>query len=264
MVTALHQANGVTVYHGDGAEVLKRLDIAPQLVITSPPYDNLRKYGGNEFDFGAMADAIVDVMPDSGVLVWVVGDSTVNGSETGTSFRQALSFMGRGLKLHDTMIFAKKNISHPSTVRYYSAFEYMFVFVKGKIKTYNLIKDRKNKWAGTQTWGRASFRNYDGTITKREQYTINEYSIRTNIWEYLSGYRPKYRAAYKHPAIFPIELAEDHIVSWTNPGDIVLDPMAGSGTVLQAAINLNREAIGIDIHKPYCELMSERIENVQA
>ena len=62
-----------------------------------------------------------------------------------------------------------------------------------------------------------------------------------------------------HPARFPLQLARDHILSWTNPGDLVIDPMTGSGTTLRAAADLERRAIGIEINPEYCQLIRRRL-----
>ena len=217
------------VYHGDCCEVLPEIGVQADLIITSPPYDQLREYGGHEFDFDRVADACVASLAEGGVLVWVVADSTIDGSESGTSFRHALGFMERGLKLHDTMIYAKNGPSYPSKDKYYQVWEYMFVLVKGGIRTVNLIKDRKNRWPVKWSTSR-SRRTRDGTITKHHgRHDIPVEGVRFNIWEYNTGagYQSESKLSMKHPATFPLDLAIDHILSWSNPGDLVLDPMVG-------------------------------------
>lgn len=227
------------------------------LTITSPPYDALRDYKGFSFDFKTLAQELFRVTAIGGVLVWVVGDSVIKGSETGNSFRQALYFKDVvGYNLHDTMIYEKAGSPFPSSNRYNQIFEYMFVFSKGKPKTVNLIKDKVNKWAGKETFGSSSNRQKDGTLKSTGKRKIKEFSVRYNIWRYANGYNHSQanKLAYQHPATFPEKLVHDHIISWSNPGDRVLDPMCGSGTTLRIAKQLFRNYVGIDVSEEYCNL----------
>ena len=259
----LQEVNGVSIYNGDCADILPTLSIAPSLILTSPPYDNLRDYGGHGFDFDRVADALVAVMPEGGVLVWVVADATVDGSETGTSFRQALGFMDRGLKLHDTMIYAKTHLPNCTPNRYPQSFEYMFALTRGAPAVVHLLRDAHNVSGGRRNTVSTQGRAKDGSKVGRViQYTVPETGLRANVWAYNTSFgkhHPGYPAAHEHPATFPYKLAADHIRTWTNPGDLVLDPMAGSGTTLRAAIDLGRRAVGIEIHKSYCELIATRL-----
>lgn len=257
-----------SIIHGDSAETMNLLDAdSIDLTVTSPPYDNLRTYNkGSNFDFHGIAGQLYRVTKPGGVVVWIVGDATISGSETGTSFRQALHFMSLGFNLHDTMIYKKNTLSHPSSNRYWQVFEYMFVFSKGKPKTFNPIMDRPNKWAGTPIHG--TTRPAHGRLEKlnfKEPKIIAEMGARENIWEYNvgGGIGAENRIAYKHPAIFPLKLAEDNIKTWSNEGDLILDPMIGSGTTAIAAINTNRNYIGIDIDEEYVKLAKERIESLR-
>ena len=258
-----YQDDAATLYHGDCSEVLPAVGVKANLILTSPPYDNLRDYGGHQFDFDRVADTCVGALADGGVLVWVVADATVDGSETGTSFRQALGFMDRGLKLHDTMIYRYGNSNGKTyKARHSSGFEYMFIFSNGWPETVSMIIDKQNKWAGTSHWGTPTIREKDGSLTVRVPRVIPEYGPRDNVWEYKNGHgfsAPDYPDAHDHPAIFPLALAKDHILTWTNPGDLVLDPMAGSGTVLRAAANLGRKAIGVEIHADYLPIITGRM-----
>jgi len=259
MINKIHYANCL--------ELMKDVpDNSIDLVVTSPPYDNLRDYKGYSFDFKSIAKELFRVMKKGGVVVWVVGDATINGSETGTSFRQALFFKEIGFNLHDTMIYEKGGIPYPSSNRYNQISEYMFVFSKGKPKTYNLIKDRKNLWKGHKAhWGKPRWRQKDGEMKEIEDnHIIPEFSVRTNIWRYKigKGNSTKDEFVFKHPAIFPEKLAQDHIISWSNENDIVLDPMVGSGTTCKMAKLLNRKFIGIDISQEYVELAWRRINDV--
>jgi len=232
------------------------------LALTSPPYDELRLYGDHqEFDFNEVAVGITAVLATGGILVWVVGDQSVNGSESGTSFRQALAFKELGLNLHDTMIYAKNGPSYPSQDKYYQVFEYMFVFSRGKPKTVNLIRDRKNRWPEKWSAERSRRLKTGEIIHHKGHWRAEAEGVRFNIWEYNTGagYSAENDIAYEHPAIFPYNLAIDHILSWSNPRDVVMDPMMGSGTTLVAAQSLGRRSIGIEIEEKYCALAVERL-----
>lgn len=232
------------------------------LVITSPPYDDLRDYKGFSFDFENIARELFRVLKDGGVIVWVVNDATKNGSETGTSFRQALFFMNLGLNLHDTMIYEKNSMSMPDVVRYYNIFEYMFVFSKGKPKSINLLADKKNRCAGSRSFGERSMRNKDGSLTNTGVGVVKEFGIRNNIWRYNTGfgYTTKDDYAFEHPAMFPEQLAKDHLLSWSNEGDLVLDPFAGAGTTLKMAKQNNRKYIGFEISEDYVKICLKRLQ----
>jgi site-specific DNA-methyltransferase (adenine-specific) len=229
------------------------------LTVTSPPYDNLRDYNGYTFDFENIAKELYRVTKQGGVVVWVVGDATINGSETGTSFAQALYFMQIGFNLHDTMIYEKNSMSMPDINRYYQKFEYMFVFSKGKPKTFNPIKDHKNT---AERWSKTfSIYNRDGSMQqKSRELEVSDYGVRFNIWKYNTGFSQGKTDNIKHPAIFPEELASDHIVSWSNPNDVVLDIFMGSGTTAKMALLNNRKFIGFEISEEYCNMANKRIE----
>ncbi len=224
------------------------------LTVTSPPYDNLRTYNGYSFDFESIAKELYRVTKDCGVVVWVVGDATIKGSETGTSFKQALFFKECGFNLHDTMIYKKKSCyAHdPRNKRYKSYFEYMFILSKGKPKTYNEIKDVPNKHAGKVLKGTGG-RDKNGNKRKLKEMVISDFQARPNIWEIASSGRSK------HPAIFPEKLANDHIISWSNEGDLVYDCFMGSGTTAKMAKLNNRNYIGSEISEEYCNIANERL-----
>jgi len=194
--------------------------------------------------------------------VWVVNDKTIKGSESGTSFKQALRFIDIGFRLHDTMIYRKKGMRYPDKKRYSSSFEYMFILSKGSPKTVNLIKDKPNKWAGESSWGKGSRRLSDGTLLKeRAKRVVKEMGVRQNVWDLDPGFMKSTAdvIAFNHPAIFPEQLANDHILSWSNPGDTVLDPFIGSGTTAKMALKNNRIFVGIDISGAYCDIVMQRI-----
>jgi site-specific DNA-methyltransferase (adenine-specific) len=233
------------------------------LTVTSPPYGNMRDYNGYEFKFELIALELARVTKRGGVIVWVVGDETRNGSESLSSFKQAIYFVEScGLRLHDTMIYEKSNFSNPSHTRYHQIFEYMFIFSKGKPKTFNPIKDKKNLYAGETCWGKENVhRTKNGDFEKRKKNVYGEFGMRLNIWRYVTGKaNGDDELAFKHPAIFPEKLARDHIVSWTNRGDLVYDPFAGSGTVAKMAAVTQRDFIGSEISSEYKELANERIK----
>jgi len=249
------------IYNENNLETMSRMpDNFIDLTVTSPPYDNLRTYKGYSFDFESVAKELFRVTKKGGVVVWVVGDATVKGSETGTSFRQALYFKEIGFNLHDTMIFDKDSFQKPNHNRYWSCFEYMFIFSKGKIKTHNMIADRKNSQAGKKVSSK-TIRNLDGTTSKRNPVVISEHGKRKNIWQYSTGYGKGTtdKFAYMHPAMFPEKLSEDHILSWSNTGNLIYDPFMGSGTTAKMALINGRSFIGSEISEEYCDIANKRI-----
>lgn len=238
-------------------------DASIQLTVTSPPYDNLRKYNGFTWDFEACAHELFRVTKPGGVVVWVVADATVNGSETGTSFRQALYFKECGFNLHDTMIWEKGCFTGVGSVqcRYGPSYEFMFVLSKGRVNTFNPIKDRKNKHAGASGKSRSTRLPSGELIVKtHEAKPLGEYGIRFNVWNIAPEMSNSERV---HPAQFPRSLAQDHILSWSNPGDTVLDPFVGSGTTGKMAVLNGRDFIGIDISQEYVDLAAGRINAAQ-
>ena len=246
------------IKNGNCLELLKEMpDECIDLVVTSPPYDNLREYNGYTFDFENIAKQLFRVVKEGGVIVWVVSDATIDGSETGTSFKQALFFKEIGFNIHDTMIWYKDSFNFPSINRYGDAFEYMFIFSKGSPKSVNKICDRKNKWVGTKVHGTS--RGSDGETFRKsndKKTSVKEYGERFNVWEISSEKNNK----SGHPAVFPKKLAYDHIVSWSNEGDVVLDPFMGSGTTAIASIESRRHYIGFEISEEYCSTARKRIE----
>mgnify|MGYP003673303305 FL=1 len=232
------------------------------LTVTSPPYDNLRTYKGYSFDFECVAKELYRTTKEGGVVVWIIGDATIKGSESGTSFKQALYFKECGFNLHDTMIYQKHNFSNPSNNRYHQIFEYMFVLSKGKPKTFNKIKDRENIVKGFRKVSNGRHANgkiRDKTKEKRtlgnSDLFVDDFGMRYNIWKFTTE-------RGNHPAIFPEQLANDHIISWSNEGDLVYDPFMGSGTTAKMAMLNNRNWIGSEMSSEYCEIIEERIKNI--
>ena len=248
------------IYNENCLETMKRMeDKFIDLTVTSPPYDNLREYNGYEFDFKPIAKELFRVTKDGGIVVWVVGDATINGSETGTSFKQALYFKEIGFNLHDTMIWEKPTFSAVGALktRYAQVFEYMFILCKNNLNTFNPIKDRKNiasgKISGNIRQKNGSFKKMSTSGNKR-----NILGQRFNMWEI----KPESSIINKHPAPFPIKLAKDHIISWCNEKDLVYDPFMGSGTTAKAAIELNRNYIGSEISSEYCLIAEDRTKQM--
>lgn len=251
----------IDIRNGDSAEVLKQIqDGSIDLTVTSPPYDSLRTYNGYSFDFERIAQELYRVTKPGGVVVWIVSDATVKGSETGSSFRQALFFKECGFNLHDTMIYAseKPPLTHN---RYEQKFEFMFVLSKGKPKTFNGLTEPARQ-AGLVSRTR-TFRQTGESLSALNEQTkpVAAEKLRGNIWTYATGKNSSTTdtCAFKHPAIFPEALVRDHVLSWSKEGETVLDPFVGSGTTGKIAIQEARRFIGIEISEEYCRLAIDRI-----
>lgn len=226
------------------------------MVLTSPPYDDLRSYNGYSFDFENIAKELYRVLEYGGVMVWVVNDAVKKGSETGTSFRQALYFKDIGFNLHDTMIYAKNNPIPQNHNRYEQCFEYMFILSKGKPKTFNPIKVPTKNAGAEFDWGNRKTVLDDKQCRRHRASDIrkvNDTKIYNNIFYYSIG-----GSKVGHPAVFPLQLAIDHIITWSNKDDIVLDPFMGSGTTGLACIQNDRQFIGIDISDKYVQIAKKR------
>lgn len=254
------------ITNGDSAVVLSTIKSnSVDLVVTSPPYDELRDYNNDSvWDFNSfkkIARQLYRVIKDGGVIVWVVGDSVIKGNKSLSSFKQALYFQQIGFNMFDVIIYEKAGTAPPHKNRYFNAFEYMFVLSKGNPKTINLLEDKPNKWANHSTFGSVTRREQDGSLTPKGRKIVKPFGVRTNIWRYNNGkgFSTKDKIAYEHPAIFPEKLVQDHIISWSNEGDIVLDPFCGSGTVAKVASLLNRKWVGIEISSEYCKIANERL-----
>jgi site-specific DNA-methyltransferase (adenine-specific) len=229
------------------------------IVLTSPPYDNIRNYNGYSFDFESVAQELVRLLKPNGVIIWNVADATVKGSKTGTSMRQALYFMNIGLKLHDTMIYLKKNPmpTNKITKRYHQAWEYIFVFSKGVPKTFTPIM------VETKFKGQANmkYRGADGSIKYKKTPRNDKTKIR-NVFEYTigGGHTTKDKSAFQHPALMPQQLAIDMLSTWADKNDIIYDPFAGAGTTMLAAKILGLTSIGTEIDSAYCQLIQDRLK----
>ncbi len=247
------------VYVADCALGMQKLpENSIDLVLTSPPYDNLRDYNGYAFEFEKIATEIYRVLKKGGMLVWVVGDKTKNGNRSLTSFRQAIFFQDLGLNAHDVMIYEKKNTPFMRSNAYTNCFEFMFVFAKGKPNTFNPLKTQTVRQGKEKL---VSNKKADG-INNKVWAELKPEKTRTNIWKYAVGLggSTNDKIAFQHTAIFPEKLASDHIISWTNEGDIVLDPMCGSGTTCKMAKLLKRNFVGLDISEEYVEIAKQRLK----
>ena len=245
------------IYNENCLDTMSRMnDNFIDLTVTSPPYDNLRNYNGYEFDFESIAKELFRVTKVGGVVVWVVGDATINGSETGTSFKQALYFKEIGFNLHDTMIYERASAPQNNN-RYEQRFEYMFILAKGSLNTFNAIMEARKYPDNRKT--KITHRDKNGKFKigfAKQTNTV----ISGNIIRYFNGGgQTEDKAAHKHPAIFPEKLAEDHIYTWSNKGDLVYDPFTGSGTTAKMSIKLDRNYIGSEISKEYCNIANKRI-----
>ena len=251
-----------TIYNENCLETMARMqDGFIDLTVTSPPYDNLRDYNGYSFDFESIAKELFRVTKDGGVVVWIVGDATIKGSETSTSFKQALYFKEIGFNLHDTMIWEKPTIPYdPKCNRYWNTFEYMFIFSKGKpICNYIKIPCKNAGKLKTNDYGQ---KRVDGSIrTDRHKADrkIKDTKVKSNIWKYGIGKRQK-----GHPATFPEQLANDHIISWSNENEIVYDCFMGSGTTAKMSILNNRNYIGSEMSRDYCDIAERRIRQIHS
>jgi site-specific DNA-methyltransferase (adenine-specific) len=255
------------VIQGDSAEIMKTFEPnSIDLTITSPPYDNVRLFKGHKWDCDTIIKELYRITKVGGVVVWVVADQYINGGRSGSSFRQAVQFQDAGFKIHDVMIYQKSGVAYPAgrkSTRYTQIYEFMFVFCKGKIKTHNLIKDKVNRSYSPNLKPRKKItKNQNGeTIIQPLGNVVNQTGYRNNIWTYSTGrgHTSKNSVVFKHPSVFPEPLAEDHIITWSNEGDVVLDCFAGSGTTLKMAAKNNRDYIGIEIDEEYCGIIKENL-----
>ncbi len=246
------------IYNEDCLLTMKSMpDSFIDFIITSPPYDDIRNYNGYKFDFENIAKETFRVLKEGGVMIWVVGDATINGSETGTSFRQALYFMDIGFRLHDTMIYYKNNPMPQTGNRYHQHFEYMFCFSKGNPKVFNPITEptKYNGLANMKNRGKYGELIYDKVERTKEKKVGNVF-----FYSVGGGISTKDKIAYQHPAIFPEKLVRDQIITWTNEGDLIYDPFMGSGTTAKISQLLNREWIGSEISKEYINIAERRLE----
>lgn len=259
------------IYCGDAAHKLVNVGTeSVELVLTSPPYDNARTYGGTktpEWEFEAIARELYRVLVPGGVLCWNVNDMVVNGSETLTSCKQKIFFVEQcGFRIHDTMIWRKNNFANPESARYHQVFEYIFVLCKGeKLRAWNPIKDKPNTQAGRiGAFGTNTYSQRDGSKSTRHTYVTAEVGMRHNVWDGNTRGQEEFCTEKKHPAMMPKWLARDLILSFSNPGDTVLDPMAGSFTTCAAALELGRKAVGIELNRDYVKLGRETCHNITA
>ena len=230
------------------------------LTVTSPPYDNLRNYKGYSFEFKEIARQLYRVTKQGGVLVWVVGDKIKKGRSL-TSFEQGLFFQKIGFLMHDVMIYKKKNTPFMRSNAYTNCFEFMFVLSKGKPTTFNPLKEKTVR----NGYEMLTYNKKPDGINRKNLKELKKEKTKNNVWEYAVGLggTTSDKIAFQHPAVFPEKLAEDHILSWSNPGDMVFDPMCGSGTTCKMAMIHNRKFIGIDISEEYIKIAKKRLHKIE-
>jgi len=242
---------------GDAVKIMARMPPGLiDLTITSPPYENLRDYGGYHFDARLMLSALYEVTKNGGVVIWVVGDK-INGGRSLVSFEHAQMARNCGFVVHDVMIYQKKNTPFMRANAYTNCFEFMFAFSKGKPKTFNPLMVPTARHG--QEMAVANKRS-DG-VNRKVPVTLKKEKVKTNIWAYAVGFggTTTDKIAFQHPAVFPERLAQDHILSWSNPGDIVFDPMCGSGTTAKMSILNDRRWLGVDVSPEYIKIARQRI-----
>ena len=253
------------VLHCDCVSGMQRLpDCCIPLTVTSPPYDDFREYGGHKFRFESVARELYRVTAPGGVVVWVVQDQVVNGSFTGTMHRQAVFFQELGFGIHNELTLVALNSRIPQRVRYTPTSHTAFVLGKGRPRSVNLLRDKPNKQAGTYkpTWSR---RTRDGNReTGKYGKEVACFGLRSDVWVYLVGNNVTTKDGTKHPALMPEEMAEDLIVSWSRPGDLVFDPMSGGGTTCKMALLNHRRYLGMEIHEPYVQVARARLASARA
>ena len=256
-----YSQNDIRIYNENCLDYLKTLsDDSIKFTLTSPPYDDIRDYKGYSFSFEDIAKELWRTTKVGGVIAWNVADATVKGSETGTSMRQALYFMSLGFRLHDTMIYAKRNPmpAGVSSKRYHQAWEYVFILSKDAPETFNPIMV-KAKFGHLEA--NMKHRGKDGEI-KYKKTKRNEFTKVRNIFEYSvgGGHSTKDKVAFGHPALMPEQLAQDMIATWTTEGDEVFDPFTGAGTTAKMCLLANRKFHGTELSLESCELIKTRIE----
>jgi DNA modification methylase len=248
------------IYNHDCVEFMQSMEENyVDLTVTSPPYDNLRNYKGYHFDFENIAKGLYRVTKIGGLVIWVVGDKITNGNRTLTSFKHAIYFQECGFNVHDVMIYRKKNTPFMRSNAYTNCYEFMFVFSKGKPNTFNPLTEKTAR----QGFEMVVHNKGADAINKKVLKELKPEKTKTNIWDYAVGLggSTNDKEAFKHPAVFPEKLAEDHILSWSNEGDLVFDPMCGSGTTCKMAKKHNRLYVGCDISEEYVEIAKSRLEN---
>ncbi len=250
------------IYNIDCLEGMKQLpNNCIDLVVTSPPYDDLRHYKGYHFDFNNIALELFRIMKKGGVVVWVIGDKISNGDKTLTSFKHAIYFQEIGFNVHDVMIYRKKNTPFMRSNAYTNCYEFMFILSKGKPNTFNPLKMKTAR----QGFEPLVYNKKADGVNKKTIGELKAEKTLTNIWDYAVGLggSTNDKIAFKHPAIFPEKLAQDHVLSWSNEGDLVFDPMCGSGTTCKMAKLNNRRYLGMEISKEYTQIAHERMTLIQ-
>ena len=256
-----HRKRDTGIHTADCVRFMETMEAAAvDLVVTSPPYDDLRDYKGFDFDCEAVAKGLAEVVKEGGVVVWVVGDR-INGGRTLTSFDHAFIFRDAGFTVYDAMIFKKRNTPFMRKRAYTNCYDFMFVFSKGTPATFNPLRSPSVRS------GLAPLPYLKGTdgINRKTERELSEHKVRTNIWSYAVGRNGTTADmyAFKHPAMFPENLARDHILSWSDPGDLVFDPMCGAGTTCKMAKATGRRWLGVDVSREYTTIARRRVRETE-
>lgn len=256
-----------TILHGDSAEVMQSFpDKCIPLTVTSPPYAKMRLYGGHDYTwetFKSVATQLVRITMEGGVICWVVRNQIVKERENLQAEKEKLFFADDlGLWPHQTIIGAPKGVPLPQSRRYASNFDYVYVFSKGHPRIVNIIRDRRNSRFGDLKSNRL-IRESNGSerLACGGEYAIAKWGFRSNLWSYSTGgnHTATDRISAKHPARMGEPLAEDLIISFSKPGDLVFDPFAGAGTSLKMALLNQRQWLGVEIFDEYVELIEKRM-----
>lgn len=231
------------------------------LVLFSPPYDGVRDYRGNwTLDLPALGSELLRVVKDGGFAVMVIADGTKNQRKSMTTFRTAVAWEDAGWSLFESVIYSRDG--RPGAwwaTRFRVDHEHILMFYKGKrprpVTHHDGLrvpsKHAGKKWTGTQ-------RLTDGTLVKTSA-TVAADKCRGTIWHYATSNSEGNRTKAKHPATFPDALARDVILALSAPGDVVYDPMMGSGTSVVIAAQEGRRWLGNDFFAEYVEIAQQRL-----
>lgn len=244
----------------EGMEMLP--DDCVDLVVTSPPYDAVRKYNGFAFDLHQTGAQIHRVLKDGGIAAMVIQDQTKDFGKSLTSFRTIIDWCDSfGFKLFECVIY-RKNGSEGAwwKHRFRVDHEYIPLFLKGDRPAYfDKQPLRVPSKHGGKVMSGSGNRRTDGATNGTVRREINATKCRGTIWNYLMA-GDKNPLKRKHPAVFPDAIPSDLIQCFCPPGGIVLDPFIGSGSTAVQALKHERHFIGFDISQEYCDLCNQRLE----
>jgi hypothetical protein len=249
---------------GDALEILSRIPAGSiPLTLFSPPYDGIRDYGKNwSLDYKTLGRLLFGATCDGGVCAVVIGDGTKDFAKSLTTFRWAVDWVDNtGWRLFECCIYSRHgNPGAWWTQRFRVDHEYILIFFKGDRlrcfdKTALMIP---SKHAGKVYSGTDRLTN--GGFKKIEPKAVNDLKCRGTIWGYATSNSEGNRTKLEHPATFPDRLADDLIHCFSKPGDLVFDPMCGSGTTCVMAAKAKRDYLGIEINPEYHSIAMKRIQ----